>query len=285
MSTIVVGVDESPGSAAALRWAVTEGQVRGWTVQAVLSWNYLEQHHGPGRTAEFDPTYGEAQAMAALDEIIEHVVGSATGAKVERRLVNDHAGRGLVDLSAEAGLLVVGARGLGAIRSLVLGSVSQYCLHHARCPVAIVHADAASRPITDRVVVGVDGSMGSAVALEFALAEARARRATLEVVHSWTIPAIAVPYVPDTTDLESAARQLVDEMVGAAGVAADDPSVTRTVLPGAPAGTLLAAGDDADVIVVGSRGHGGFKGLLLGSVSHQVASHSTCPTIVVPHAR
>lgn len=285
MSTILVGVDESPGSAAALRWAVTEGEVRGWPVRAVLAWNYLEQHHGPGRTAEFDPAYGEAQAMIALDEIVEHVVGPATAAKVQREIVNDHAGRGLVELAEASDLLVVGARGLGAIRSMVLGSVSSYCLHHSPCPVAIVRAEAATRPTVDRVVVGVDGSEGAAEALAWAVAEARARHATLEALHAWSIPAIAVPYVPDTAAIEGAAHQLLDEMLGAAGVTDDGLAVVRTVAPGAPAALLVEAAERADLVVVGSRGLGGFKGLLLGSVGHQVATHSPCPAVVVPDGR
>ena len=285
MSTIVVGVDESPGAASALRGAVTEGQVRGWPVRAVLAWSYLEQHHGPGRTAEFDPAYGEPQAMTALNEIVEHVVGPATAEKVERHLVNDHAGRGLVELAGEDDLLVVGARGLGAIRSMVLGSVSMYCLNHARCPVTIVRAESNTRPATDRIVVGVDGSAAAAKALEWALAEARARNATLEVVHAWNLPAIAVPYVPDTTAIEAAAAQLIDETLRAANVSEDDPNVVRTLLPGAPAAVLVELGEHADLVVVGSRGLGGFKGLLLGSVGQQVATHAPCPAVVVPLPR
>lgn len=285
MSTILVGVDESPGSAAALRWAVAAGEARGWPVRAVLAWNYLEQHHGPGRPTEFDPAYGEPQAMIALDETLEHVLGEATAGNVERRLVNDHAGRALVELASDEDLLVVGARGLGAIRSMVLGSVSTYCLNHARCPVAVVHAESSSREVTGRVVVGVDGSESATKALEWALAEARARSATLDVVHAWSIPAVAIPYVPNTLEIERAAAQLLDDAVRQAGVADDDPNVVRTVVPGPPAGVLLDLAERADLVIVGSRGLGGFKGLLLGSVGHQVATHAACPAVVVPHAR
>jgi nucleotide-binding universal stress UspA family protein len=137
MGLIVVGVDESAGAAAALRWAMTEAEARGWSPRAVLAWGYLDQHHAtPGQS--FDPAYGEADAQAALDAIVAEVVGSARAATVDRKLVNDLPARALLDASEGADLLVVGARGLGGFRGLLLGSVSQQCLHHATCSVAVV---------------------------------------------------------------------------------------------------------------------------------------------------
>lgn len=149
----------------------------------------------------------------------------------------------------------------------------------------------ASSLMSGRVVVGVDDSEGGAVALRWALEEARLREATLEVVHAWQqfIP-LAVPAGvtsgPSRDDMESAARELatlvVDEVIGA-----HDPVVTVKVEvdEGSPAEVLVRAAGSADLLVVGSRGRGGFAGLLLGSVSQQCAHHARCPVVIVPPGR
>lgn len=160
MGYMVVGVDESAGAAAALRWAVREAAARGWSLTAVLAWGLLDQHHLIG-DQPFDPAYGEADALAALDEIVRAAVGTADGATVERKVVCDLAAHALLSSSAAADLLVVRARGLGGFRELLLGSVSQHVLHQATCPVAVVRSD--PREHTEDpplIVVGVDGVDG-----------------------------------------------------------------------------------------------------------------------------
>jgi nucleotide-binding universal stress UspA family protein len=281
MSSIVVGVDESTAAAGALRWGVAEAVVRNCPVRAVLCWSFLDQHRGPGASAEFDPTYGAADADRALAAIVEHVLGSA-GA-VEHVTVNDHPGPGLVGQVGAEDLLVLGARGLGAVQAAVLGSVSSYCLHHTAAPVAVLRADVSTRPEHDRVVVGIDESEDAAHALRWAATEARSRGAALQVVHAWSLPPVAA-YVVDSAPIAQAAGELVEAALAEAGLA-DDERIEARVLPGAPAAALLEAAQRADLVVVGSRGHGGFTGLLLGSVSHQVAGHAPCPVVVVPCRR
>jgi nucleotide-binding universal stress UspA family protein len=281
--SIVVGVDESAGAAEALRWAVREGELHGWPVTAVLCWGYLEQHHGT-TPPRFDPAYTVSDATAAVHTIVGRVLGEGA-ATVECRTVNDLAPRGLLEASADASLLVLGARGLGSFRGLVLGSVSQQCLHHATIPVAIVRADATGPRFGPKwIVVGVDGSETSQRALDWALEEGRVRRAGVEVVHAWNVPSVAVPLANAYTPLDEAARNLVEHALEQADSSGLSMPVRPVVRRGSGGEVLVRLAEGADLVVVGSRGLGGFKGLLLGSVSHQVAHHAPCPVVVVPHA-
>jgi nucleotide-binding universal stress UspA family protein len=285
MGRIVVGVDESAGAAAALRWAVREAEVRGWPLTAVLAWGFLDQHHAVVG-APFDPTYGEADAIAALGSIVSAAVGTARDVTIEQVVVNDLPVPALLDASEGADLLVVGARGLGPVRRMLLGSVSQQCLHHATCPVAIVRDgthDAADRIV--RIVVGVDGSDTAGNALRWALEEGRLHRATVEVVHAWFVPyGGGQPFAAafDSTPLEDAARRTLDAAVDSADVSGLSVPVTRTLAFGSPAAAVLHAAEAAEVVVVGSRGLGGFKGLVLGSTSYHLAHHALCPVVVLP---
>ncbi|MGV3760114.1 MAG: universal stress protein, partial [Actinomycetota bacterium] len=139
MARIIVGVDGSDGSAEALRWAVEEGRLRGEPVVAVMAWGYLDQHHAV-QGAEFDPDYGEPQAREALAAAVADALGE--GAAVEQLVVCDLAPSALVSTATPEDLLVVGARGLGGFKGLLLGSVSQRVLAEATCPVAVIRADA-----------------------------------------------------------------------------------------------------------------------------------------------
>jgi nucleotide-binding universal stress UspA family protein len=280
MARFIVGVDGSDNSADALRWAHREAQVRGADVTALLAWNFLDQYHVDSETT-FDPQYGQDDARRALEAAVQEALGERA-AGVQLEVVCDLPASALLDASEDADLLVVGARGLGKFRGLVLGSVSQRCLEHATCPVMVVHGAPVEGAAKDRVVVGVDGSEHSATALEWAVEEARLRGASLEVVHAWDVPyAAEFTLVGDAYDAaQRGAEELVDQMLVAAGLEPDD--VVRTVVQASPVLALTDAAVGADLVVVGSRGRGGFAGLLLGSVSHQVSRHAEAPVVVVP---
>jgi nucleotide-binding universal stress UspA family protein len=138
-----------------------------------------------------------------------------------------------------------------------------------------------------RVVVGVDGSEGSRLALVAAVEQAREHDATLTVVTTWTQPVAAgapgyasYQWISDA-DLSAVAKQQQADVLAA--VLGTEPSlkVEQEVVEGHPASVLVDAARDADLVVVGSRGHGGFVGMLLGSVSQHVAAHASCPVLVV----
>ena len=286
MAEIVVGVDGSEHGAVALRWAAREAEVRGSTLVAVLVWDLFNQHHADG-TRRFDPDYDERHADEALARIVDDAVGPERGASVARRPICELPAPGLLAAAERADLLVVGARGLGGFRGLLLGSVSQQVLHHATVPVAVVHGTGSGGPDTDgRILVGVDGSDASAAALRWALAHAAARHGEVQVVHAWEPVVLYGPVIGaspyDVDALESGAERLVEDMVTEASATAPGVPVERTVVVGGPARSLLEAAKDADLVVLGRRGLGGFGRLLLGSVSDHVVRHSSVTVVVVP---
>lgn len=140
--------------------------------------------------------------------------------------------------------------------------------------------------VVGRIVVGVDGSDNALEALRWAVAEAELRDATVEAVTSWHYPTVGVEFAPvaDPETFEGAATQSLQEAV--AKVCPDDASRQRVramVVQDTPVRALVDAAQGADLLVVGSRGRGGFTGLLLGSVSAQCVHHAPCPVVVVPH--
>lgn len=137
----------------------------------------------------------------------------------------------------------------------------------------------------NQIVVGVDGSENSRRALDWAIAEARLRGDSLCVLHAWhQIYASGYPLTPVVYDpeiYEKAAHELMTEMLGS--VDTSGLTVETKIVQSSAATALIGAGHDADLLVVGARGTGGFLGLLLGSVATQVSSHAPCPVVVVPH--
>jgi nucleotide-binding universal stress UspA family protein len=287
MTKIVIGMDESETAAHALRWATREGQLRQQGVTAVLAWGLLNQHH-PDRSQAFDPHYDESAARHALHAYVTEALGEDAAAGVRLRPVNDLPDRALVRASHDASLLVLGGRGLSGFRGMVLGAVAYHALHRAACPVAIVR-----EPVPElvpgevqRIVVGVDGSETSHRALQWAVEEARVRHAGLEVVHSWNAYygggapyglAVVTPEV-----FEEPAKDLLEHCLDGIELTGLEHPVKRSLVCSSAAQAVLAAAKGADLVVLGSRGTGGFAGLLLGSTTTQVVHHAECPVVVIP---
>ena len=134
-----------------------------------------------------------------------------------------------------------------------------------------------------RIVVGVDGSAPSLAALHWAVDEARQRHATVEVLHSWMIPT-SDPYVPIAMSPETfraGAQHVLNEALADLDVPLGDPVITTNVIQGSAVRALVDASEGADLLVVGSHGHSGIAGVLLGSVTQRVLHHSHCPVVVV----
>jgi nucleotide-binding universal stress UspA family protein len=140
METIVVGVDGSTCSIAALRWAVAEARLRRAKVKALLAWSYpdVSTYHEAAQALE--TPFAELAAARLAGAAAEAGVGGAA-VELEQVVVEAPAAAALLDAASEASLLVVGSRGLGGFAGLMLGSVSQQCAHHAHCPVVIVREE------------------------------------------------------------------------------------------------------------------------------------------------
>jgi nucleotide-binding universal stress UspA family protein len=159
VSRIVVGVDGSDGSRAALRWGLQEAASRAAPLVAVMAWSYLEQHHARGEPS-FTPDYHEGEAKAALDEVVHEVVqelvhapdasssvaGGVADVVVEARTLLDLPALALLKTVRADDLLVVGSRGRGGFVGMLLGSVSQHCVTHAPCAVAVVRPPRPEEP-------------------------------------------------------------------------------------------------------------------------------------------
>jgi nucleotide-binding universal stress UspA family protein len=236
---------------------------------------------------------------SAAEQALQTVVGNAMAGNppivVEIVATEGHPAPLLTEQSRHAGLVVVGARGRGGIAGWLLGSVSQELLRHSFCPVAVVRSPdkdevaAAEETLTSewsRVVVGIDGSDYSKSALRWAAGEAKTHNAELTVASVWTPPpTVDPPYgnIAWGTDLDpqlqatAILQTTVEEVLGEdSGLA-----VRREVCGGNPARVLIDLSEGVDALVVGSRGHGGFVGIVLGSVSQHVAAHAATTVVVV----
>lgn len=288
MADIVVGVDGSPNSVEALRWAHAEAGVRGGHLVALFAWGFVPPGH-PGDGHAFDVGYGSGQADAALAAAIVEALGPDAAGPVERRVVCGPAAGELLAAGVGAELVVVGARGVGGVRGLLLGSVSRRLLHQTRGPLAIVRSpttgpSGAGRP--GRIVVGFDGSDSAGRALGWAADEARRRHAHLDVLRAYRVlyPAAAplAGYPAEVDAVADEARTELDLALAGLDQSGLPTLVTGHLVSGAAAPAILDAAGDADLVVLGTHGRGAVAGALVGSVTHHVAHHARVPMVVVP---
>jgi nucleotide-binding universal stress UspA family protein len=273
---IVAGVDGSPSSVAAAEQAAAVAQARGLPLSLVHG--YLHPR-GYG-SAPLEPYQGyppppPPHAEVMLDDLAKHLRESHPGLVVAHKQVLGGGAASLIAESEQARLVVVGCRGHGGFAGLLLGSVSSQVVAHAHCPVLVIRPLEPREPAPDApVLVGVDGSPGSTLAVAHAAAEAEHRDRSLLVISAGT---------PVTDDDVQRAELLVAEGVDAARQ--EHPGLTvegRLWRSDDAAAGLIEASGQAAVVVVGSRGRGGFTGLLLGSVSQALAHHAHCPVLVIP---
>ncbi|GAA3220091.1 universal stress protein [Dactylosporangium siamense] len=274
---IVVGYDGSDEARKAVDWAAVEAErslaqlqiVHGY--QAVWPGIYYDVTAELIEAAERD---GQRIVAEAVARVREHHVGI----DVIGTALHAPGAATLLDLSGAASLLVVGNRGGGGVSNLLLGSVSQQVATHARTPVAVVrgHWDATGGP----VVVGVDGSASAEVGLRLAFEAAAARDTGLVAIRAYLPPS---PALIPADAAEAAERAVLESSLMGWRERYPGVKVEALVAVGRAAKVLIGVSHTAQLLVVGSRGHGGFTGLLLGSVGQQLMHYAECP-VLIAHA-
>ena len=284
---LVVGVDGSAHGRQALRFALSEAALRGADVDVVSSWAVTPlASTGVGLIPAFDllrAELGDSARQVIAGELAD-AADAAVGVEIEQHVAQGDAAGVLVEAAAGADLLVVGSRGRGGVTGTVLGSVSRACLQHAPCPVAVVHD--AGPTERSRIVVGVDGSPGASAALEWAYAEAELRAVGVYAVcaydEPWGIAAAGMSSAAAVADVRTALAVDAEGVLEAAHAAApENVGVTGEAIRSTAGPALVSAAESSALLVVGSRGRGGFKSLLLGSVSQYCAAHARGVVVVV----
>ncbi|MGW3356329.1 universal stress protein [Streptomyces bungoensis] len=284
---VVVGVDGSPSSLAAVGVAAREAALRRVGLRTVHAFG-SPSIRLPGGGPPWSP------AQAGVRELVD---GTLDRAEQRAREVAPHldvtrevtVGDPLTVLEIEsrtASLVVVGSRGLGAFGSLLLGSTAVHLAAHGRCPVLVVRGrEDPSGP----VLLAVDGSPAGGPAVAFAFAEASLRGADLVALlvwNTWSEPAhdgpeTALDVIVNVERLRHEEQRLLDETLDPWQRRRPEVTVERRLVRSRVRPALLEAGGEAQLVVAGARGRGGFKGLLLGSVSQALLHHAPCPVAVV----
>ncbi len=295
---ILVGVDGSAASLHALDWAVQEAGVHGLGLRLVCGYALpsFAAASLDGGYAALDDSAIRAGAEAVVTEAAERVASS--GIPVSSHVMVGDAAAVLIDESTRVQMAVVGTRGGGGFAERLLGTVSAALPAHASCPTIVVPTKrlAKGAPQQDeppvihpvqRVVVGLDGSAQAELALHWAIREAKAWDAELVAVTGVPLGAAtgALSWLPAAIDQDQViqdVRAALDVLIDR--VAASEPGtppIKRKVLEGTGAQLLTEFSGESDLVVVGSRGRGGFAGLLLGSTSQAVLHHAPCPVMVI----
>jgi nucleotide-binding universal stress UspA family protein len=275
---VVVGYDGSAGSGAAVRWAAAEAERTDTALHIVHAYQppwTVNYYDGVSAQAIADV---ETRAEEKLEELVEHLRERYSDVEIAAVTVRAIPAPALIDAAATAKLLVVGSRGTGSVTSLLMGSVGQQIAMHARTPVVVVRgrADADDGP----VVVGVDGSRCTDTTLGLAFEQAAARGAELVAIRAYTAlpPAVLPLNVVEASEHDALQESLTGWRDKYPAV-----KVQTVVAAGRPAHVLVGASYTAQLVVVGSRGHGGFTGLLLGSVGQHLTHHADCPVLIAHH--
>lgn len=278
MTDVLVGVDGSPPSRTALRWAAAVADARGATLRAITAWQYPASAATPTGPATLPaPEEVDRIARNSVHDVLVEELGRDRASSVAVEAGRGPAAGALLARARrpDIGMLVLGARGLGGFEGMVLGSVTQQLVEHVPCPVIVARGDGeATTALPTKIVVGLDGSEGAARALDWALAMAADLGAELVAVHA---PGSSA----SSTLVERADKALHGwcAPIRTAGV------VHRARIEGGdPRDALIAVADEegAGLIVVGTRGMGPVRALLLGSVSGFLIRFSTLSVAVIP---
>lgn len=280
--TIVVATDGTGSSRAAVRWAAREADRRGVALRVlhVLDGEWAEAHHefGDDRVA---PARKAAEGIARGGVALAHEISPGLPCAIDVLIGNPVAR--LIAATADAGLLVLGSRGRGGFASLMLGSVSQRVAVHAHCPVAVIRGR--GDVTTGSVAVGFDESPRAEQVLCTAFEQAAARGTGLTVIRTYlpVLPLyLAGVAAADVSTAEQAAieRDRFERQLTPWREKFPDVAVEALLSQDSAAAVLNSVSHSAQLVVVGSRGHGTIAGTLLGSTGLQLLHHADCPVLL-----
>ena len=275
---VVVAVDNSDTAMTAAQFAASEAEQR--RLPLLITHCFMWPTFYPPLTQPYPPDpQPRERAEAMLAAVAAEIRGKHPELDISTRMLNGSPAAMLVDMSRSAAMLVLGHRGSGGFAGLHIGSVAIHTAAHSRCPVLVVRG-ALGGPQAP-ILVGVDGSVESDLARRFAFETAKLRGAILRVVAVWP-PAWTSPPRQEEYPAHRPAEMILLDQLGDMTAQYPDLTIdTRVVHSNTAAGALLAESADAGLVVVGSRGRGGLRGILLGSVGRALIAHAPCPVAVV----
>ena len=287
---VVVAVDGSPASRNAVRWAANTANKRGIPLRLASSYTMPQFLYAEGMVPPqelFDDL--QSETMEKIDEAraVAHEV--APDIKIGHTIAEGSPIDMLLDMAHDVTMIVMGSRGLGGLSGMVMGSVSAAVVSHASCPVVVVREDNQLDEATKYgpVVIGVDGSDVSAKATEIAFAEADARGAELVAIHTWMdmqVQASLAGLSAAQQQWEVVEREQIDMLTERLAPMVEkypNVEVRKVITRDRPVRALVENSEGAQLLVVGSHGRGGFKGMLLGSTSRALLQSAPCPMMVV----
>ncbi|PFG27753.1 universal stress protein [Corynebacterium renale] len=287
---IVVAVDGSDASRTAVKWAANTANKRGVPLRLASSYVMPQYLYAEGMVPPqelFDEL--QSETLEKIEDARTIALEVAPDIKIGHTIAEGSPIDMLLEMSKEATMVVMGSRGLGGLSGMVLGSVSAAVVSHAYCPVVVVRED---NPVNENtkygpVVIGVDGSEVFQKATEYAFAEANARGAELVAVHTWmdmqvqaSLAGLAAAQA-QWEEVEQEQKALLDERLAPLVEKYPNVEVKKVITRDRPVRALTDVAEGAQLLVVGSHGRGGFKGMLLGSTSRALLQAAPCPMMVV----
>ncbi|OBG68804.1 universal stress protein [Mycobacterium sp. E1715] len=282
---VLVCVDGSAASDAAVAWGTREALMRDLPITLVHAVPPVVVGWPVGQLYADMPEWQHDSAQHVIDQArktLNASVGDSAPPEIHTETRYSAIVPALVEASKDARMIVAGSQGLGAVGRLLLGSVTTGLVHYAHCPVAVIHSAEGSAPDPAApVVLGIDGSPASEDATTLAFDEASRRGVGLVAVHVWSDVGVFPILGMDWRDREIQAAETLAERLAGWHERYPDVRVERKLFCDKPSEWLLKESERAQLVVVGSRGRGGFPGMLLGSVSSAVAQSARVPVLVV----
>ncbi|GAB3266770.1 universal stress protein [Arthrobacter pigmenti] len=288
---VVVGIDGSDTSSAALAWALREAQLREARLRLITAYG-MPLLENTSIASAYREVHGKLRDIAADTVRSARAEVSGQGVEVVGAVIEGDAAGALISAAETAGLLVVGSRGLGGFTGRLLGSVSSALPGHAQCPVVVIPGAETKGRHKNRshsddvghtgVVAGIDGSEPAAAAALDAAEYAHRRGLPLTLLRARPPVESYIPLPLTEWELEGL-QSGIDSEAAWLGRYFPELNITARITDRQPVEVLANASDTAELVVLGNRGRGGFASLVLGSTSRSVVHHALGPVMIVPH--